>query len=115
MKNIWLLAGVAAAFGPAVSALAQAPERGILPADRTTIASCIRDSGEQGRGCIGAVAVVCARQGGGSREEAEVNCSRREAAVWRERLEAGLAALAQRLDAGPRGRLAALHRSWEGY
>ena len=115
MKRAPFLAGLAALCGCSTSSLAQAPERGILPADRTTIASCIRDSGEQARGCIGSVAVVCARQGGGNREEAEVRCSRREAAVWRERLEVGLASLAQRLEAGPRGRLAALHRSWEGY
>jgi hypothetical protein len=106
---------LAALGGFAGTALAQAPEGGILAADRATIASCIRDSGEQARGCIGAVAVVCARQGGGSREEAEVRCSRREAAVWRERLEMALAALGQRLESGPRSRLAALQRSWEGY
>jgi hypothetical protein len=67
------------------------------------------------RACIGTIAVVCARQPGAAGEGAEIACSRREAAVWRERLDLALAALAQRLESGPRSRLGSLHRTWEGY
>ena len=94
---------------------AQAPPGGVSAADRSTIASCVRDSGEAPRRCIGSIAVVCSRQGGTNREEAEVGCSRREAAVWRERLDLALAGLAQRLDSGGRSRLASLQRVWESY
>jgi hypothetical protein len=115
MKTARAALACLAAVGGGLPAAGQAPQNGILAADRATIASCVRDSGEQARGCIGAVAVVCARQGGANREEAEMGCSRREAAVWRERLERALLTLAERLDSGPRNRLAALQRSWEGY
>src|SRR5215211_3796320 len=100
----------------ATPAGAQAPgENTVTAADRAAISSCVRDSGEMPRACIGTIAVVCARQPGAAREEVEIACSRREAAVWRERLDLSLAALAQRLDSGPRNRLGSLHRAWEGY
>ena len=60
----------------------------MTPADRAAIASCVRESGEMPRACIGTIAVVCAREPGTAREGGDVACSRREAAVWRERLEA---------------------------
>ena len=93
----------------------QAPGSGVAAADRSAIAACVREAGELPRACIGTIAVVCVRQPGAPREGAEVECSRREAAVWRERLDFALSAYAQRLDSGPRSRLAALQRSWEGY
>jgi hypothetical protein len=86
-----------------------------LIADRAAIESCIRESQGQPRACIGAVAVICAREASGDRREAEIACTRREAAVWRERLDLVLRTLAQRLDTGPRNRLAAVQRSWEEY
>jgi hypothetical protein len=95
-------------------ARAQAPSP-VQPSDRTTIAACIAESGRMPRSCVGSVAVVCARQAPGDRRDAEVACMRREAAAWRERLDAGAAMLAQRLASGPRSRLAAVQRSWEGY
>ena len=101
-----LLAGAAQAQAPA-------PGSGVSAADRATIASCIRDSGELPRGCIGAIAVPCTRQPGASRDGAEVACFRREAAVWRERLDFAASTLAQRLESGARSRLGALQRSWE--
>jgi hypothetical protein len=97
------------------AAQTQPQGNGVSQADRATIAACVRDSGEMPRACIGAIAVVCARQPGTPRDGANVACSRREAAVWRERLDLGLAAVAQRLEAGARSRLAALQRSWENY
>ena len=96
-------------------AVAQAPDRRVSAEDRTTIAACVRESGEAPRACIGAIAVVCARPSGGNRQDLEVTCSRRETAVWRERLDVALGALAQRLDSGPRSRLASVQRSWEAY
>lgn len=93
---------------------AQAPESSVPAADRTAIASCLRDSGESARTCIGTIAVVCVRQGS-NRDEARISCTRREAAVWRERLDFALRALSQRLDSGRRTRLASVQRSWEAY
>jgi len=84
-------------------------------ADRIAIAGCLRESTDAPRACIGAVAVVCARQAGGDRRDAEIACTRREAAVWRERIEMAARMLAPRLDAGARSRLAAVQRSWETY
>ncbi|HEX8164655.1 MAG TPA: lysozyme inhibitor LprI family protein [Beijerinckiaceae bacterium] len=103
-------------LGLAAPALAQAPgQNSVTAADRAAIAACVRESGEMPRACIGTIAVVCVRQPGAPRDGAEVDCSRREAAVWRERLDLALAAFAQRLESGPRSRLAALQRSWEAY
>jgi uncharacterized protein YecT (DUF1311 family) len=93
---------------------AQTPPQ-VAPADRTAVASCIAESGGAPRACVGSIAVPCARQGGGDRRDAEIACSRREAAVWRERLDAAMTALAQRLASGPRSRFAAVQRSWEGF
>ena len=97
-------------------ALAQEPNRGSVSAeDRATISSCIRDSADRPRACIGAIAVVCARQASGDRREAEIACTRREAGVWRERLDLAARAFAQRLESGPRNRFAAAQRGWEEY
>jgi hypothetical protein len=104
-----------AIFGLAAApALAQAPGN-VTAADRAAIAACVRESGEMPRACIGTIAVVCTRQPGAPRDGVEVECSRREAAVWRERLDLALAAFAQRLESGARSRLSALQRSWEAY
>jgi hypothetical protein len=103
-------------LGLGSSALAQSPGAGgVTSPDRAAIATCIRESQDRPRVCIGTIAVVCAREARGDRREAEIACSRREAAVWRERLEAATAALAQRLDSGTRSRFAAEQRSWESY
>ena len=95
--------------------LAQSPGDRAPEADRNAITSCLRESAGTPRSCIGAVAVACLREGGGDRRDAEIACSRREARVWRERLDAGAGALAQRLDSGARSRLEAVQRSWEAY
>jgi uncharacterized protein YecT (DUF1311 family) len=105
------LAIVAFLAGPA---LGQSDNQ-VAQADRAAITSCVSESGSAPRGCIGSVAVVCARQAPGDRRDAEIACTRREAAVWRERLDVAVGALARRLDSGPRSRLAALERSWEGF
>jgi hypothetical protein len=106
-----------AALGLAApGALAQSPNQGSVSAeDRAAIASCIRESMDRPRACIGTIAVVCARQARGDRREAEIACTRREAAVWRERLDLATMALAQRLEPGQRSRFAAEQRSWESY
>ena len=111
-----LTALILAALGLAAPALAQSPNPGSVSAeDRAAIASCIRESMDRPRACIGTIAVVCARQARGDRREAEIACTRREAAVWRERLDLALSAFAQRLEPGPRSRLVALQRTWESY
>jgi lysozyme inhibitor LprI len=103
--------------GPSlVATRAQTPERSPLnAADRAAIASCLRDSTDRPRACIGTIAVVCARQASGDRREAEIACTRREAAIWRERLELAAMLLGQRLESGSRSRFVALQRSWESY
>jgi len=91
------------ALAAAAPAAAQAPgENAVTAADRAAISSCVRESGEMPRACIGTIAVVCARQPGAARDGAEVACSRHTA-------------LAQRLESGSRSRLASLHRAWEAY
>ena len=104
-------------LGSALSAaLAQNANPGSVSAeDRAAIASCVRESLDRPRACIGTIAVVCARQAQGDRREAEIACTRREAAVWRERLDLATINLAQRLEPGPRSRFAAEQRSWESY
>jgi hypothetical protein len=97
-------------------ALAQSPNRGSVTAeDRAAISACVRDSMDRPRACIGTIAVICARQASGDRREAEIACTRREAAVWRERLDISTMALAERLGPGSRSRFAAEQRSWESY
>ena len=94
---------------------ALAQRQGVSAEDRTAISSCIRDSQDRPRACIGAIAVICARQARGDRREAEIACSRRESAVWRERLDLAMTALVGRLDSGQRSRFGAEQRSWESY
>jgi Lysozyme inhibitor LprI len=102
----------------ATTASAAAQERegsGVVAADRSAVVACLRESEGTPRACIGAVAVPCAREGSGDRRDAAVECSRREAAVWRERLDFAGRVVAARLESGPRSRLGALQRSWEEY
>lgn len=94
---------------------AQAPDGNVTAADRATIAACMRESAEQPRACIGAIAVTCARQTSGERRDTEIACTRREAAVWRERLDFATSALSQRLASASRSRFGAVQRSWEEY
>ena len=113
-----LVSGVSWAAILAGTAAAEAQdfeETAATPTDRAVIASCVRDSGNTPRVCIGSVAVVCAQQAGGDRRVAEIDCSRREAAVWRERLEAAAGTLGPQLESGARSRFAAVQRSWESY
>ena len=104
-----ILAGTAAASAQPIN------EAAVTEADRAAVAGCLRESPDAPRACIGAIAVVCARQASGDRRDAEIDCSRREAAVWRERLEAAARMLAPRLESGARSRFAAVQRSWESY
>jgi Lysozyme inhibitor LprI len=117
MRKHVLFPALLALTGLGAPALAQAPVPGgsVTAADRAAIASCVNESGEMPRACIGTIAVVCTREPGAQREGGEVGCSRREAAVWRERLDLALNGFAQRLQPGPRNRLAALQRTWESY
>lgn len=109
LSAAWILLASTAGSG------AEALQAAVSGPDRNAIASCLRDSIGAPRACIGTIAVVCARQTAGDRRTAEIECSRRETAVWRERLDLASAALAQPLAAGPRSRFAAVQRSWEAY
>lgn len=99
-------------------AFAQEPEApapaAVAGEDRTTVSSCLRDAGDLPRACIGTVAVDCARNSSPP-PAVEVVCSRREAEVWRERLDIVAGAFVQRLESGPRQRFAAVQRTWETY
>jgi hypothetical protein len=84
--------------------------------DRSLLSACLRENLSSPRACIGTVAVPCVRQApGGIRTDAEIACARREATLWRERLDAASGAFAQTMDSGQRSRFAALQRSWEAY
>ena len=110
------LALVAASLVATTASAAQEREgSGVVAADRSAVVACLRESEGTPRACIGAVAVPCAREGSGDRRDAAVECSRREAAVWRERLDFAGRVFAARLESGPRSRLGALQRSWEEY
>ena len=104
-----ILAGTASASAQSINGAA------VTEADRAAVAGCLRESPNAPRACIGAIAVVCARQASGDRRDAEIDCSRREAAVWRERLEAAARVLGPRLESGARSRYAAVQRSWQSY
>jgi hypothetical protein len=109
---------VAANLSPLpASAQERAPENApSTGTDRALLSTCLRESQSAPRACIGTIAVPCVRQGlGGVRTDAEITCARREATLWRERLDAAAGAFAQTLDAGQRSRFAALQRSWEAY
>jgi hypothetical protein len=91
-------------------------EAAVEAEDRASITSCLRESGDAPRACIGTVAVVCStRQGAGDRAETQITCSRREAAVWRERLDMAATVFAGQLEAGLRSRFTAVQRTWESY
>lgn len=108
---------LAAALSLSITAVAAQDREGsgVAAADRGAVAACLRESAETPRACIGTVAVPCARQGGGDRRDAEVECGRREGAVWRERLDFAARLAVERLDPGQRSRLVSLQRSWEEY
>jgi hypothetical protein len=110
-----LIAALAAVLTAPALAGAQTLETAVAEADRAALVNCLRESPEASRACIGSIAVVCAGQARGDRREAEIDCSRREAAVWRERLETAARALAPRLESGARSCFAAVQRSWESY
>jgi uncharacterized protein YecT (DUF1311 family) len=84
--------------------------------DWATLAGCLQESGDAPRACIGTVAVLCqTRQRGGNRNDVELACNARESAVWRERLDAAVATLRDRLEPEARTRFLAIQRDWETY
>ncbi|MGL4975918.1 MAG: hypothetical protein ACRC56_11525, partial [Bosea sp. (in: a-proteobacteria)] len=99
----------------AAPAQAQAPSP-VTAEDRASISSCLRESPSTPHACVGSIAVVCARTTTGQdRRDTEITCARREAAIWRERLDAGQLGYAQQLQPTARSRFLALQRSWESY
>lgn len=103
---------------PAPCATAQGLPRDAATArgDWATVAGCLQESGDAPRACIGTVAVLCqTRQRGGNRNDVELACNARESAVWRERLDAAVTALRDRLQPEPRARFLGIQRDWETY
>lgn len=104
-----LLAAPAAAQTPTPPGEAQGT-------DRAQLSVCLRQNLSRPQACIGSLAVPCLRQHTGTaRGEAELSCTRREAGLWRERMEAASGLYSRGLEAGQRSRFMALQRSWEGY
>lgn len=103
---------VAVATPVVASAQATAPAEAD---DRGAIASCLKEGRDSPQACIGSIALVCARRESGDRLEAEVNCTRRETTIWRERLDTTNDTLEQTLGADARKRFAAIQRAWEEY
>src|SRR5215210_3086741 len=68
-----ILAGTTAASAQSIDEVA------VTEADRAAVAGCLRESGDTPRACIGAVAVVCARQTGatGVRPRSTVRAAKR--------------------------------------
>ncbi|MDJ1157245.1 lysozyme inhibitor LprI family protein [Chelatococcus sp. SYSU_G07232] len=95
--------------------LAAAQGRAVDPADRAAISTCLDEGKDSPQACIGSIAVVCSRRDASNTLEAEVTCARREAAVWRERLDSMTVTLARTLEPGARNRFAAVQRAWEDY
>lgn len=91
------------------------PRQDVTPQDRTAIANCLRESGRAANACIGSIAVVCARQATPATTDTAIACSRRELAVWRERMDAAALAYGRALAPAQRNRFLAVQRSWEGY
>lgn len=87
----------------------------VSAADRDAMAKCLGESDRAPSACIGSIALVCARLDGGDRREAEIACSRREVAVWRERMAEAIAALDEKLDEAARARFTAVQQAWEHY
>lgn len=87
----------------------------VAAADRDAMAQCLGESGRAPSACIGSIALVCARRDSGDRRKAEIACSRREVAVWRERMTSAIAALDGKLDGAARTHFAAVQQAWESY
>lgn len=114
-RRLPVLGVVAALLVPGIVP-ARAQGEDVTGSDRAALSECLRESLTSPGACIGSIAVICARAGGeGVRREAEVACARREAAVWRERLNAASAAFARQLDSESSERFVALQRAWENY
>ena len=94
-------------FGFALVCLALAAPAladGARPADRKTIAACIKSPAGNPDSCIGKVSTPCMEQPGGSSTSGMVDCSAREMAVWDERLNEAY----RKLVAGDLGQTEAL-------
>ena len=113
--SIVLAMAALAANAALAQAQAPTPQAPVPQADRSAIGSCMSESAGTPRACIGTIAVPCVGQASGDRRDAEIACSRREAAVWRERLDGASSLLARNLASGLRSRFAAVQRSWEGF
>lgn len=112
----WLTAGIALASAQTPPAPpGTAPRQDVTAQDRAAIASCLRESGRAANACIGSIAVVCARQATPATTDTAIACSRRELAVWRERMDAAALAYGRALAPAQRNRFLAVQRSWEGY
>jgi hypothetical protein len=85
------------------------------PADRTSLASCLRENASEPSACLGTIVAACMRQQEGPASGREIGCLRREQAAWRDRIDASLQVMSRTLDSGQRARLAALQRSFESY
>lgn len=114
MRAILLLASMLLSGGAGAGVIrVQATPDGT---DRATVAACLRESREAPQSCIGSIAVPCsARQSPAGGSVSQITCGRREAGVWRERLDLAGNLAGGQLDAGARSRFAAVQRAWESF
>jgi uncharacterized protein YecT (DUF1311 family) len=84
------------------------------PVDRSAVETCLDErakTGDQER-CIGAVADTCLEKGDDLSTHGMADCSRREHAVWDERLNRIYRKLMRELDNSTRIRLREMQRAW---
>lgn len=110
-----LLVPLATALPSSAPAAQAGTAQEVIAADRDAMAQCLGESGRAPSACIGSIALVCARRDGGDRRKAEIACSRREVAVWRERMTSAIAALDGKLDGAARTHFTAVQQAWESY
>jgi uncharacterized protein YecT (DUF1311 family) len=83
-------------------------------ADRTVVEVCLAEkakAGEQER-CIGVIADACLEKGDDPSTHGMADCSRREHAVWDERLNRVYRRLLREVDNATRARLREMQRAW---
>src|SRR5262245_31510304 len=84
------------------------------PADRTAIETCLTEkakTNDQER-CIGFIADACLEKGDDPSTHGMADCSRREHAVWDERLNRTYRKFMSEADAATRAKLREMQRAW---
>lgn len=103
-----VVAGLLAAVQPAVA-------QDATPADRATVQKCLDEkiaASEEREGCVGVIADPCLEKSEDPSTFGMADCSRREYAVWDDRLNETYRKLMKELDAKQQRELRELQRAW---